>query len=56
MMDRLIIIGERLKRARESLGLTQEAVAAKLEIVRPRYSDIDNGKLDVPLKDLYRLA
>ena len=56
MMDRLIIIGERLKRARESLGLTQEAVAAKLEIGRPRYSDIENGKRDVPLKDLYRLA
>jgi len=56
MMDRLIIIGERLKRARESLGLTQEAVAAKLEIGRPRYSDIENGKRDVPLKDLYRFA
>ena len=56
MMDRLIIIGERLKRARESLGLTQEAVAAKLEIGRPRYSDIENGKRDVSLKDLYRFA
>lgn len=56
MMDRLIIIGERLKRARESLGLTQEAVAVKLEIGRPRYSDIENGKRDVPLKDLYRFA
>ena len=56
MMDRLIIIGERLKRARESLGLTQEDVAAKLEIGRPRYSDIENGKRDVPLKDLYRFA
>ncbi len=55
-MDRLIIIGERLKRARESLGLTQEDVAAKLEIGRPRYSDIENGKRDVPLKDLYRFA
>ena len=55
-MDRLIVIGERLKRARESLGLTQEDVATKLEIGRPRYSDIENGKRDVPLKDLYRFA
>ncbi|MBI4352453.1 MAG: ImmA/IrrE family metallo-endopeptidase [Candidatus Omnitrophica bacterium] len=55
-MNRLIIIGERLKRARESLGLTQEEVAVKLEIGRPRYSDIENGKRDVPLKDLYRFA
>ncbi|MBU4343734.1 MAG: XRE family transcriptional regulator [Candidatus Omnitrophica bacterium] len=56
MMDRLIIIGERLKRAREALGLTQEEVAAKLEIGRPRYSGIENGKRDIPLKDLYRFA
>lgn len=56
MMDRLVIIGERLKRAREALGLTQEDVATKLEIGRPRYSDIENGKRDVPLKDLYRFA
>jgi len=55
-MDRLIIIGERLKRAREALGLTQEEVAAKLEIGRPRYSGIENGKRDIPLKDLYRFA
>jgi len=56
MMDRLIIIGERLKRAREALGLTQEEVAAKLKIGRPRYSGIENGKRDIPLKDLYRFA
>lgn len=56
MMDRLIIIGERLRRARKTLGLTQEAVAEKLEIGRPRYSDIENGKRDVPLQDLYRFA
>ena len=56
MMDRLIIIGERLKRAREALGLTQEEVAAKLEIGRPRYSGIENGKRDISLKDLYRFA
>ena len=55
-MDRLIIIGERLRRAREALGLTQGEVAEKLEVGRPRYSDIENGKRDVPLRDLYRFA
>lgn len=56
MQDRLVIIGERLKRAREALGFTQEEVAAKLQIGRPRYSDIENGKRDVPLKDIYMFA
>lgn len=50
MMD---IIGKRLKQAREALGYTQEHVAEKLGIGRPRYSDIENGKRDVPVKELY---
>lgn len=53
---RLVLIGERLKKAREALGLTQEEIAEKLKIGRPRYSDIENGKRDVPLKDLYRFS
>jgi len=51
--NRIIIIGERLKKAREALGYTQEQVAEKLNIGRPRYSDIENGKRDIPLKELY---
>ena len=54
--NRLIFIGERLKKARESLGYTQEEVAEKLNIGRPRYSDIENGKRNVPLKELYRFC
>ncbi len=53
---RLILIGERLKKAREALGYTQEEVAEKLSIGRPRYSDIENGKRDVPLKELYNFC
>jgi Zn-dependent peptidase ImmA (M78 family)/transcriptional regulator with XRE-family HTH domain len=56
MQNRLILIGERLKKAREALGYTQEDVAEKLNIGRPRYSDIENGKRDVPLKELYRFC
>ncbi len=55
-MDRQAIVGSRLKRAREGLGLTQEEIAKKLKIGRPRYSDIENGKRDIQLKDLYRFA
>ena len=53
---RIITIGNRLKQARESLGYTQEDVAAKLDIGRPRYSDIENGKRNVALKELYKFC
>jgi Zn-dependent peptidase ImmA (M78 family)/transcriptional regulator with XRE-family HTH domain len=53
---RLILIGERLKKVREDLGYTQEDIAKELKIGRPRYSDIENGKRDVALKDLYRFS
>lgn len=56
MKDRMVLIGERLRRAREALGYTQEQVAENLGIGRPRYSDIENGKRDVALKDLYRFC
>lgn len=56
MLNRLILIGERLRKARGSLGYTQEDVAEKLNIGRPRYSDIENGKRDVPLKELYKFC
>lgn len=54
--ERMIIIGKRLKQAREALDYTQEQVAEKLSIGRPRYSDIENGKRNVPLKELYDLC
>ena len=54
--DRMILIGERLKRARGALGYSQAQVAEKLKIGRPRYSDIENGKRDVPLKELYKFC
>lgn len=54
--NRMLLVGERLKRAREALGYTQERVAEELNIGRPRYSDIENGKRDVPLKQLYKFC
>jgi Zn-dependent peptidase ImmA (M78 family)/transcriptional regulator with XRE-family HTH domain len=54
--NRAVVIGERLKKAREALGYTQEEVAEKLNIGRPRYSDIENGKRDIPLKELYSFS
>jgi len=56
MKNRMILVGERLKQSREALGYTQQQVAEELKIGRPRYSDIENGKRNVALKDLYRFC
>ena len=54
--NRLVVIGKRLRKARESLGYTQEEASEKINIGRPRYSDIENGKRNVSLKELYRFC
>lgn len=54
--NRMILIGKRLKRAREALGYTQAQVAEKLRIGRPRCSDIENGKRNLSLRELYRFC
>ena len=56
MAERLKILGERLRKARESFNLSQIEVAEKLHIGRPRYSDIENGKRDISLEELYRFS
>ena len=53
---RLQMIGERLRLAREAMGYTQEDVARALKISRPRYSDIENGKRDIGLREMEEFA
>jgi len=54
--DRMKIIGNNIKKARQSLNYTQGYIADKLDIGRPRYSEIENGKRNISLADLYRFA
>ena len=49
-------IGERLREAREYIGLSQESVADHLDIPRPAVSAIENGKRKVSSVELQRLA
>jgi Zn-dependent peptidase ImmA (M78 family)/transcriptional regulator with XRE-family HTH domain len=51
-----IRVGNRLRNARDALGFTQEQVSDCLGIGRPRYSDIENGKRNISIKDIYKLA
>ncbi|GIW53038.1 MAG: hypothetical protein KatS3mg081_2393 [Gemmatimonadales bacterium] len=49
-------IGERIRRARARLKLTQAEVAARLGIPRSAVSLIESGKRDVTALELYRLS
>jgi Zn-dependent peptidase ImmA (M78 family)/DNA-binding XRE family transcriptional regulator len=49
-------IAARLRQLRESLGLTQAAVAAQLGVHRPTISEIEAGRRAVTAEELYRLA
>jgi transcriptional regulator with XRE-family HTH domain len=49
-------LAERLREAREYLGLSQEAVATKTGISRPAISAIENGKRRVEALELQALA
>jgi transcriptional regulator with XRE-family HTH domain len=49
-------LGERLREAREYVGLSQEAVAAALGIPRPSVSGMETGKRKVSTIELQELA
>ncbi|MEP1231290.1 MAG: helix-turn-helix transcriptional regulator [Litorimonas sp.] len=51
-----IMIGERLKTAREFLELSQDEVAAALGLKRPAISKIENGKRKVDAVELSRFS
>lgn len=39
--------GDRLRQARKSLGITQQAMADKIGIQRPSYNQIENGRAGI---------
>ena len=46
----------RLKELREENGLTQQAVAEYLNVKQNTYSQYENGKREIPLDTLWKLA
>ena len=50
------LIGGRLKNAREYLGLSQDEVAASLNLKRPAISKIENGKRKVDAVELSKFS
>jgi transcriptional regulator with XRE-family HTH domain len=49
-------LGHRIKQIRESLGLSQQALAEKLGVSRPSISQIENGERKVCAEELKKLA
>jgi transcriptional regulator with XRE-family HTH domain len=52
----MIPLGQRIKQIRESLGLSQQALAEKLGLSRPSISLIENGERKVCAEELKKLA
>jgi|SRR3954470_19545269 transcriptional regulator with XRE-family HTH domain len=52
----LVDMGEEFRKTRLAAGLTQESVARNAGMVRPRYVEFENGRLDVRLTTLMNAA
>ena len=49
-------LGDRIKELRQNTGLSQEAFALSIEMDRTYYSAIENGKHNVTIQNLYKIA
>ena len=56
MNEKRIVLGGRIKEAREYVGLTQQRVADVLSLPRSAISDIETGKRKVTAEELKGLA
>ena len=50
------IIGERIQKKREKMGLSQEDLAAKVGLLRTSITNTEAGRQKIPLEGLYRIA
>lgn len=48
--------GQNLKRIRKRMNMTQEELATKMEISRSYLSDIENGRKNLSIKTVKKLA
>ena len=55
-MDICVRFGKRCKQLREELGLSQEKFALLIEMDRTYYSSIENGKRNVSIRNIERIA
>jgi len=54
-MDIKLKIGQRIKKLRKGIGLSQESLAYKAEVDRTYVTDVENGRRNVSVEILERL-
>jgi transcriptional regulator with XRE-family HTH domain len=54
-MDLKLKIGQRIKKLRKDIGLSQESLAYKSEVDRTYVTDVENGRRNVSVEILERL-
>jgi transcriptional regulator with XRE-family HTH domain len=54
--DKLIEVGNNIRKWRNLKGIKQEMLADELEISKVSISKIETGRTDIPLKRLYSIA
>ena len=52
----LVLFGKRIKDLREATGLSQEKFALKIGMDRTYYSSVENGKRNVSLNNIKKIA
>lgn len=52
----LVLFGKRVRQLRKAKGMTQEIVATKAGFKRSYYGEIETGKRNISLLNLYKLA
>lgn len=55
-MDVCVRFGERCKQLREKINISQEKFALLIEMDRTYYSSIENGKRNVSIKNIEKIA
>lgn len=56
MNEKLLLISSRIRELREILGVSPEAIAARLGVSPVVYAQYEQGTLDIPISILYEIA
>lgn len=55
-VEMYMLIGERIKKLRQSKGMTQQMLADECDIEKPNLSRIENGNTNPTVKSLWKIS
>ena len=50
------LVGDRIRKLRNKLGISQEKFALKIEMDRTYFASVESGKRNISLKNIYKIA